>query len=401
MALRRQNGDRLSSEYLVKTTPIDAPLLGMRATMLTLLYFVIICLALYQLLLATRVQWWMMGMALMILVMMWSWSNARVSVVGRIERKWRLRQWRRFAGLVAAVGGQSTAGDVIPGQWICRREDYRQANSDYRARRGRSAPPMSATYRLLAATFREDGHRQVLSFFDGSVEKWHPRSVVFVHDDRLPEYLSNDFDAETISDSSRILTVLIRKLHVHPSRAESASSLVDLLGSHYDDMAVGLAIDAAVWWGLVVSDAIGQLELSDAGRVWFEADEAGVERAGGRSLVSERRRTEPTFHIGYNYGTINVGRTIRSRNTVESSKEFSDDDYLRALSAVLEADDIPWQSPKLSGVRSEIERAVAEKTPRTPGVKAAVARLLPVCGELALGVTGNAIYDTLKSLITG
>src|SRR6188508_2839197 len=101
-------------------------------------------------------------------------------------------------------------------------------------------------------------------------------------------------------------------------------------------------MEAAEWWGLVVFGDAGELELSDAGRVWFEAEEAGFAPPRGRSFVSERRKTEPTFSIGNNYGTINVARTIKSNDAAERLRGPSDRELLEALSAILQQDDIPW-----------------------------------------------------------
>ncbi len=79
----------------------------------------------------------------------------------------------------------------------------------------------------------------------------------------------------------------------------------------------------------------------------------------------------------------------------------ADDDVLKALDRLLQAEDLPWDDPELKPLRQLIAKAVERRDTRQSGLREAVGQLLKRCGgAIALGVAGNSVYDVLKAFVS-
>jgi hypothetical protein len=355
----------------------------------------------FAVLLGAYGRWWLLGLILLVPPMTYQWPTADGFFRFWLDRLWFERQWRSQVETVGPVGPTCLVPDALPGTWICLREDYKVQNSQYRAEVGRSGPPMEAVYRLLLASAPENGRKQFLAFSDGSVEKWSPQSKVYVYEHPLSRY-GYRVENPAISAAARVFEILMRKLEAGPSSGWDAQQLLDATAEYYEVSAIVDAVRALEWWGFVQLEDSGNGErflITDPGRVWVEADDARL-ASRGATKVKERRRSEPTFSFGSNFGVINIGHTIKGNRTNITTSGPSDAELLMALAAILRREDIPWQSPGLADVREEIEDAVAERDPHRSGLRAAIPKLLGVCKELAIGVGKDAILEVLKSYVT-
>jgi len=257
---------------------------------------------------------------------------------------------------------------------------------------------VDAIYGFLVATIRENGNEQLMSFADGSVRRCSPRTPVYVRTGGWANF-GNQHDYGILDASGTVLDGMIRKLHLNTHGSCELDELVGIFEPFYGSAAVAEALRAAEWWSFLSLGDANDLRITDAGRVWAEAEPSRLADRERVARVSERRRNEPTFSIGANYGVINVAKTIRGNQTAINSGRPRDDELLAALDGVLKIKEIPWRSSQLRDVRAEIQAAVVEREAHRPALKGAISKLFRVCGDLAIKIAGNVIFDTLKSYL--
>jgi hypothetical protein len=419
MAAQRQGYGRLDAPFLVSHVPEQMPLLTAAAWTSSVAISVFL-LTVFFAILAWIWQPLLVLLAPAVYFTFRQWPSIIEASSDSLNDFWLRKRWETANTLTARRGYTTNAGGTVPGRWVCHGKDYEHTKAIHRASFGPSDGPPDATYNLLVATVRKSGNEQLLSFSDGSVRVWNPRAQVFELETPIPDYpVRADRPQELFNEAATVLEAVIRLLYGASDGRLSIEDFSVSLSNYYSWDAFIRCLTVAEWWGLIEADHVdmeGSLKapdtssgptiiITEAGRVWHEASETiqrQFQRTGKGSNVKERGGSSPSFHIGGDFtGVIQVAKgDIKGRSKYSvSARKANDEEFLSALAEVLTLREIPWNTPSLEEVRQVIQDAIAERDPHKPRMKWAISKLFQVCEGLAVGVTGNAIFDTLRGCL--
>jgi hypothetical protein len=250
--MRRTGYSRIESIHLVNSAPTN---LRPGETVVRI-FLILACLALATMLsgvLHARLGWFRIALFLVggLLVIGSTWLHLEAATASQIERI-RLRRARRgMLVRTGPVGLPNTVGGVVAGAWLCMKADYREKRIQYRREVGDQRANLDARYQLVVATVRINGNEQVLSFSDGSVVIWNPRSSVYeLHWEGL-ESCARDDEVREAWDAAHALESLVGRLYRSlPSGMDPRDVAGHLLGQ-YSYKSVLRCLQTAEWWGLI------------------------------------------------------------------------------------------------------------------------------------------------------
>ncbi|MEV6712668.1 hypothetical protein AB0M48_11565 [Lentzea sp. NPDC051208] len=173
-----------------------------------------------------------------------------------------------------------------------------------------------------------------------------------------------------------------------------------LLTIGHDDEAAKLAWDTAARWGLMSNGRI-----SGAGRTWWYAerrhqgvevlkDAMPVEQASSRQVINISRST-------VNGSSFAAGPHAQATTTVAAPGDISEvvAKVVEMVKAGREDLDLSVeQSRELDDSLEVLEEAVTSPEGRGAGFRVAVRSVLKLAGALAIGASGNAVWEAFKTL---
>jgi hypothetical protein len=319
-------------------------------------------------------------------------------------RRWlpahQLRRARTGAATLVAEPGENTRVTGIgPGSWVCSPDEHKN-----RVRSGHAPAAGVAQFRFVIAAGPNGSATRLLAFADGTCATWHCSEKVWVRRQGWPYTAS----AALPAGDEKLVEHLVEQLDDRPGG--TALTQLGLTG-----LDATRAAYAAIAWGLI--EAPGRVDMlfvaardsgadgfhgtplrrTAAGSAWLDC---GPRAEQDRRNAEERKRMasgrfEQNIHFHGSAEGVNIAQTTRSQRA-DVRKGPSADEVLAALREVLREPGIPWHEPELAAVRPTIEAAVDRADVGDSRLRAAVRKLVAVCGNLALGLAGNTLFEVLK-----
>jgi hypothetical protein len=311
---------------------------------------------------------------------------------------------------IGPYGSQTTASGIRAGMWVCTEKEFNRVGSDYRRVYGRSAIAL-VPYQLVLATYPLDRQQQVVAFSDGTSVTWYQTKGVIITDCPEIETFRTPVDSDNIRGVAVALNEIIRVLDEH----ETAETLLNIFAAQggRDPEIVVQALLTAFYWNLITvievpespNDASSNTGsnslvcLQPAGEDWYlTSSEFQPLQNKGRRSVGVDQGKQPSINIGTFAGILNFGKNISGQHTATvQHQQVADSEILSCLREVLAVRQIPWSDSDLADVRRVIEEALAQKNPRTPGLKPAIVKLRGLCGDVLVGMLSNGAYQLLLS----